>query len=68
MIRFNGVVKDVYRVELVSAGGKVLYTKQVVHPGGTANQAITLPRNIVPGVYSVVVTGSNCSFTRQIIK
>lgn len=61
------VLKGQYDVTLINTSGQIMYTKKIEHGGGSASQLITLPDNLVVGVYSVEIKGTNMKIYKKLM-
>ena len=52
-------VKGQYTLRVVNNAGQEVYTKQIVHPGGSISQTVTLPSALKTGVYNLMISGDN---------
>ncbi len=66
-IQLNNYEKGVYMLSVVNSAGQTLFGTKVNNEGGYANQTITLPSTVVPGIYNVVLTNGNSRTTKSIV-
>jgi G8 domain len=52
-------VKGQYTLRVLNNAGQEVYSKQIVHPGGTISQSVTLPSALKTGVYNLMISGDN---------
>jgi len=57
-IGFSGV-KGQYMMRIINATGQEVFTKTIVHSGGTLTEAISLPSAINKGIYSLLIAGDS---------
>lgn len=68
-LQMNSLPAGNYRLHLISALGQTVFSRNMVHGGGSATQTVTLPAAIQKGVYRVNVTnGSVNSITTIVIE
>lgn len=65
-IGFSGA-KGQYIMRIINAAGQEVFTKTIVHSGGTLTEAITLPSAINKGLYSLLIAGDNYRETKLFI-
>jgi hypothetical protein len=61
------LVKGQYQLTLINTAGQIIYTKKVWHPGGTASQLISIPENVMAGVYSSEIKGGNMTINKKLV-
>ncbi len=60
-------VKGQYTLRVVNNAGQEVYTKQIVHPGGSISQSVTLPSSLKTGVYNLMISGDNYRENKKFI-
>lgn len=58
-ISLSNVIRGQYSLRVVNTAGQDIYKQSISTQGSTTTQTIDLPASIKPGVYSMIVTGSN---------
>jgi len=48
-----------YSLKVSNANGQEIYSRKIVHQGGSMTQTIELPSTIKPGVYNIMISGDN---------
>ncbi|GEM_PF-1170754 len=58
-IQFTKAVAGGYHISVISTSGQVLQQSRVVHSGGTTTQSLAINKNIMPGLYKILLVGPN---------
>ncbi len=58
-LSLKNMVKDNYSVDVYDNSGKVLFTREINHAGGSSSYSIRLESGMAAGLYNVYVTGSD---------
>jgi len=66
-LQFENQIKGSYHVRLISNSGQVVYSRMLVHHGGSAAQTLTLPLQVSKGIYQVEVTAPDNSSKTQVV-
>ncbi|MCE6989745.1 T9SS type A sorting domain-containing protein [Dyadobacter sp. CY323] len=61
------LAKGQYDLKLINTSGQVIYTKKVLHPGGSASQLITIPEHVASGIYSAEIKGANMRVYKKLV-
>jgi hypothetical protein len=48
-----------YTLKIVNAGGQEVYSRKIIHQGGSMTQNIELSSSVKPGVYNLMISGDN---------
>jgi hypothetical protein len=68
-LQMNSLPSGNYKMNLISAIGQTVFSRNLVHGGGSATQTVTLPSAIQKGVYRVNITnGSVNSITTIVVE
>lgn len=59
--------KGEYDLTLVNASGQTIFTKKVVHGGGSTSQLITIPEQVSSGVYIAEIKGANTKVFKKLV-
>jgi hypothetical protein len=54
-----GLREDKYNVRIVNAAGQHIYESTIIYKGSLTTQALRLPCSLKPGLYGLIVTGSD---------
>lgn len=68
IVQFNNIPAGNYQLKLVNNIGLVIYTKAIVHAGGSSVQAVTIGQNFSTGRYTLQIVGNGASYTKQLLK
>jgi hypothetical protein len=60
--------KGQYMLQVFNTAGQQVYSKGVVHPGGSVSQSVELPSSLKTGVYNMVVSGDSYRENKMFIK
>lgn len=66
-LQLNNMAKGKYEMTIYSNSGQLVYKSAIEHAGGSAGQTITLPVNLVKGVYGVKLKSGGVIFNQQLI-
>ncbi len=58
-ITLSNVRRGQYNLRVVNAAGQDIHKQAITNPGSTTTQTIDLPSSIKPGVYNMIITGSD---------
>jgi hypothetical protein len=48
-----------YTLRVLNSAGQQVYSKQIIHQGGSITQTVELPAAVKPGVYNLVISSEN---------
>lgn len=60
-------VKGQYVLRVINNAGQEVYSKQLVHLGGSISQSVELPGSLRTGVYNLMISGDNYRETKMFI-
>lgn len=66
-LQINNLAAGNYKLNLVSAVGQTVLSRNLAHGGGSATQTVTLPATIQKGVYRVNVTNGSVNSVTTIV-
>ena len=58
-LSLKNMIKDNYSVDVYDNSGKILFTRDINHNGGSSSYSIRLASGMAAGLYTVYVTGSD---------
>jgi hypothetical protein len=56
-----------YDLKIVNASGQVVYTRNVMHSGGSASRLIPIPAQLRAGIYSAEIRGADMRIYKKLI-
>lgn len=66
-LQMNSLPAGNYKLNLISAIGQTVFSRNMVHGGGSATQTVTLPSAIQKGVYRINVTNGSVNSVTTIV-
>jgi hypothetical protein len=60
-------LKGQYTLRVLNAAGQDMYSRRLIHPGGTISQSVELPSSLKTGVYNLMITGDNYKESKMFI-
>ena len=66
-LQVTALPKGQYTIRVTGANGQQLYSKALLHNGGSVTEVLQLPSAIKPGMYNVQLIGGEINQTRTLI-
>ncbi|MFT3750044.1 MAG: Ig-like domain-containing protein [Agriterribacter sp.] len=67
-LQFDNIKAGMYKAELLSATGQIVYSRMMQLNNGTFNQQINIGRNLPAGIYQMKITGQDSRTVIKILK
>ena len=68
-LQLSQIAKGNYQVRIINKAGQTVFTKTIVHAGGTASHQLQFGNTVLSsGVYQIVVEGEGIQFTQTLLK
>jgi hypothetical protein len=66
-IQVNNINPGIYTIQVFDNNGRNLYSQNFDHHGGTFSQMIQLPADMMNGIYSMRIHGTNLNLLKSFI-